>query len=105
MSDYRLAGGSGVPYDGKEVMTAKVVHAIWFLAGALLLYAGLFLTETEEGRLRNRLEELWIRVDDLRSKAMNLQAALLRQTAGLVADGFTIHDRTSAMHSGGSTGD
>jgi len=70
-------------------MLAHFYHAFIGLIGLLLLYAGLFLTETEEGKLQNRLEELWIRVDDFQSKALNRQAALLRQVSRLSADGMT----------------
>jgi hypothetical protein len=69
-------------------MVATFFHVLLGLAGLLLLYVGLFLTETEEGKLENRLEELWIRVDDLSSKAMTKQAVFLRQITKLVADGF-----------------
>jgi hypothetical protein len=67
---------------------ANVAHVILGLLGLLLLYAGLFLTETEEGQLQNRLEDLWVRVDDLHSKALSRQAAFLQQASGLVADVF-----------------
>ena len=66
-------------------MIANFFHLVLGLMG-LLLYAGLFLTETEEGRLQNRLEELWIRVDDLQSRAVSRQAAFLQQVSGLIAD-------------------
>jgi hypothetical protein len=69
-------------------MIANFFHLVLGLMGLLLLYAGLFLTETEEGRLQNRLEELWIRVDDLQSSAVTRQAAFLQQVSGLIADGL-----------------
>lgn len=69
-------------------MLATSFHIAFGIAGALLLYMGLFLTDTEEGNLENRLEGLWIRVDDIHSKAMSRQAVLLRQVATLVAEGF-----------------
>jgi hypothetical protein len=58
------------------------------LAGLLFVYAGLFLTETEEGQLQNRLQQLWVGVDDLQSRAMTRQAAFLQRTSRLVADGL-----------------
>jgi hypothetical protein len=70
-------------------MITILLHVLLGLVGLLLLYVGFFLTETEEGRLQNRLAELWIRVDDLHSKAMTRQAAFLRQVANLAAEGFT----------------
>jgi hypothetical protein len=69
-------------------MISNLFHVVLGIAGLLLLYAGLFLAENEEGKMQNRLEELWIRVDELRSRAMTRQAALLQQIAGLVAGGF-----------------
>jgi hypothetical protein len=69
-------------------MVANAVHVIFGLVGMLFLYAGFFLTETEEGQLQNRLQELWIRVDDLQSRALTRQAAFLQQASSLVAEGF-----------------
>ena len=69
-------------------MVVKLFYALIGLIGLLLLYAGCFLTETEEGKLRNLLEELWIRVDDLQSTAMSRQAALLQQVFCLTARGL-----------------
>ena len=69
-------------------MITGIFHVFLGLTGLLLIYAGRFLTETEEGQLQNRLEELWIRVDDLQSSAMSRQAALLQQVSSLVADGL-----------------
>ena len=40
------------------------------ILGGLLLYVGLFLHEDEEGRIQNRLEQLWIRIDDLQQSAI-----------------------------------
>jgi len=69
-------------------MLGNFFHFVMGLTGLLLLYVGLFLTETEEGLLNNRLEELWVRVDDLQTIAMTRQAALLQQVSSLVAAGL-----------------
>jgi len=69
-------------------MVANLFHTLVGLVGLLMLYSGVFLTETEEGRLRNFLEELWVRVDDLHSAAMSRQAALLQQVSALTEHGM-----------------
>jgi hypothetical protein len=70
-------------------MLVHLFRALVGLIGLLMLYAGVFLTETEEGGLQNRLEELWIRVDDAQSKAMTRQAALLQQVSRFSVNGIT----------------
>ena len=44
-----------------------LVRALEFALGTALICVGLFLSEDEEGRVQNQLENLWIKVDD-RSK-------------------------------------
>src|SRR6266700_6033802 len=44
----------------------------------------LFLREDEEGRIQNRLEELWIRIDDAQSAALSRQAAFVAEIARVV---------------------
>jgi hypothetical protein len=63
-----------------------LLHVIVGLTGLLLFYIGLFLNETEEGQLQSRLEDLWIRVDDLQSQAISRQAALLQQVSKLTSE-------------------
>jgi len=41
------------------------------LIGALVLHVGLFLHETEEGKIQNRLEKLWVDIDGLWSQSRN----------------------------------
>jgi len=48
-----------------------------FAAALALLYMAFFLYEDEEGSLKNRLEELWIKVDDLQKKSRSRNAAFL----------------------------
>ncbi len=76
------------PYGCWSPMIGNIAHVLSGMVGLLLFYMGLFLTETEEGQLQNRLEELWVRVDDLQSRALTRQAAFLQQASSLVADGF-----------------
>jgi len=66
----------------------NLLHVIVGVTGFLLLYIGLFLNETEEGQLQSRLEDLWIRVDDLQSRAISRQAALLQQVSKLTSEGL-----------------
>jgi hypothetical protein len=52
--------------------------------GFLLVYIALFLHEDEEGRLQNRMEELWVKMDDLRVKAISKEARFLKEVIRLV---------------------
>jgi len=70
-------------------MWPGLLHALVGILGVVLLYAGLFLTEDEERNLQNRLEELWIRVDDLEAKALKRQTVLLQEASALAAEGIT----------------
>src|SRR5882724_7599567 len=65
-------------------MLSIVVHIAFGIAGLCCLYLGLALTEDEEGKLQNRLEEFWIRVSDLQSAAISVQVAFLKQLAILL---------------------
>jgi hypothetical protein len=69
-------------------MIASLLHTVVGLLGILLLYLAFFLGETDEGNLQNRLEELWIRVNDLSKTALSKQAAFLQQVSGLLSFGF-----------------
>lgn len=66
-------------------MLVIVIHGLVGLLGLVLLYMAFFLTETAEGGLQNRLEELWIRVDDLSRAALSCQAVFLQQIAKLLS--------------------
>jgi hypothetical protein len=48
-----------------------------FAAALALLYIAFFLYEDEEGGLKNRLEELWVKIDDLQKKSLSRNAAFL----------------------------
>ena len=54
--------------------TARMLIAC---VGFLLIYIAAFLHEDEEGKLQNRLEELWVRVDDFQRQALSKQTVFL----------------------------
>ena len=43
------------------------------------MYVAFFLYEDREARLQNRLEDLWVRVDDLQHSALSREAAFLQE--------------------------
>ena len=63
-----------------------VLQVLAFVAGMLLLYAAAFLYEGEVGAVQNRLEEWWIRMDDVRDHAVSRHTDLLRRGAALHLD-------------------
>jgi hypothetical protein len=64
-------------------MLATSLHLLVGLLGLSLLYAALFLHENEEGQLQNRLEKLWVAVDDLSKAALSKQTAFLQQVSAM----------------------
>lgn len=58
------------------------------IAGATAIYAALFLYEDEQGKIENRLEEWWIRLDDQRNAAVSRNTAFMRGIARLATAGF-----------------
>lgn len=58
------------------------------LAGLLLLYAGTFLYEDEQGKIQNKLEEWWVRLRDKENPAISRHAAFMREVARLATQGF-----------------
>jgi hypothetical protein len=64
-------------------MFAAVSHLLIGLIGTVLLYLALFLHETEEGKIQNRLEKLWVDIDDLSKAALSRQAAFLQRVSGM----------------------
>jgi hypothetical protein len=67
------------------VLVARVLIAC---LGFLLIYIALFLHEDEEGKLQNRLEELWVRIDDLQEKALSKQTVFLQELLRLLNRAF-----------------
>lgn len=58
------------------------------LLGILLISAGIFLYEDQEGKIQNRLEDLWIRADDLQHQALSKHVAMMRIIAGMMTTAF-----------------
>jgi hypothetical protein len=59
---------------------------IRYLLGALglmLLYLAFFITVDEQGKIANRLEQAWKRIQDLQAAAMSRQAAFCQAIAEL----------------------
>lgn len=69
-------------------MLVAASHLVVGLIGAVLLYVALFLRETEEGKLQNRLEKLWVDIDDLSKAALDRQSAFLQQVSTLANSGL-----------------
>lgn len=51
--------------------------------GLALLYAALFLHETEEGQTQNRLEKFLVDIDDLSKTALSKQTAFLQRVSAM----------------------
>jgi hypothetical protein len=64
-------------------MLATISHLLIGLIGVVLLYVALFLRESEEGQLQNRLEKLWVDIDDLSQAALSKQTAFLQQISAM----------------------
>ena len=62
----------------------RIFNVIGLILGSLLLYSGLFLREDEQGKLQNRLEEIWIRTDDFKVKAVERHTQLVREVINLL---------------------
>lgn len=61
-----------------------VSRVIAGFTGLVLLGIAFFVYEAEEGAIQNRLEDWWIRIDELRLSAMSRQAAFIVQVSRLV---------------------
>lgn len=57
-------------------------------AGALLIYASMFLCEKEQRGIKNTLEEWWIKITDAKEQAISLQTAFLKTVAEITSRGF-----------------
>ena len=66
-------------------MLPTIMHVTVGMVGCVLVWIALFLTETEEGKLQNRMEELWIRVDDLSRISMRKESALIQQSSRMLS--------------------
>ena len=50
-------------------------------SGLLCIYLATFLYETQEGKVQNLLEDLWVRIEDLKLAALSRQTAFVRVVA------------------------
>lgn len=71
-----------------HMIALYVIRAVITCLGMISIYIALFLHEDEEGRLQNRLEELWVTVDDAQNKALSKQAIFLQELVKLLSRGF-----------------
>jgi hypothetical protein len=69
------------------IVTARVLA---FVLGCISLYLAFFLYEDEEGKLQNRIEKLWVTIDD-RAKATNsITTAVLNSVAKVLRRLFNV---------------
>jgi hypothetical protein len=66
----------------------SVLRAVAAFVGAIAFYAAFFMYEDEEGRWQNKLEELWIAIDDRARTVMSRSAALVAKVAEIVTSAF-----------------
>lgn len=69
-----------------QFFTSLTQLSLWFrlplfLLSLLLLYSGIFLYDSEQGLIQNRLEEWWCKLDDAASSALNRNLRLLQGLA------------------------
>jgi hypothetical protein len=55
------------------------------LGGLILLYSAFFLYEDEHGKIQNRLENIWIRINDYRSAALSKHLGFMRLVSSSTA--------------------
>lgn len=65
-----------------------IARGLIICIAGLLIYIALFMYEDEKGRLQNRLEELWIRIDDRQRAAVARHIAFLKAVLGLLNRGL-----------------
>jgi len=57
-------------------------------AGCVFLYLAFFLYEDERGQIQNRLEQLWVSIDDEARRARDTNAAFMRGIVRIVSNTF-----------------
>lgn len=65
-----------------------ILRVLAGVAGALSLYAALFLYEDEQGKIQNKLEEWWVGLSDMQSEALSRHTGFMREVARLTTQGF-----------------
>jgi hypothetical protein len=59
-----------------------------FCVGLCLVYLGAFIYESEQKKLQNRLEDWWLRIDDLNTAGLKRRAAFMVVIAQITTSGF-----------------
>jgi hypothetical protein len=69
---------------------SRLDYALFFLRtlGIVLVCAGLFLYEDEEGKFQNKVEEWWIKLSDKQNTSRSRVAAFMQEVARLAGRGF-----------------
>ena len=65
-----------------------LLRFVLLTSGLFLIYAALFLYETEHGLLQNKLEDLWIRIDDRQRPFLSRHTVLIKGLATLLISAF-----------------
>jgi hypothetical protein len=72
-------------------MSLPVANLLFFLLhllGAVLVCACFFLYEDEEGKIKNKIEEWWVRLSDRQKQSRSKIAAFMQEVARLTGSGF-----------------
>jgi hypothetical protein len=68
-----------------EIEMLLLLHVIIGVCGCLLLYIAIVMKPDEEGNLQNRIETLWITVNDKQQVSGDRTTALFNRIAGVVS--------------------
>jgi hypothetical protein len=69
-------------------MILTILRCLAFLGGSLAYYIAFFMYEDGEGKLQNRMEQLWIAVNDKKKITGSMASALFNKVASVVARAF-----------------
>jgi hypothetical protein len=69
-------------------MVLTACRVVVFLVGALAFYLSLFLREDQEGKLQNRVEELWAAIDDRQRLTRSRATPFFNKVAATVTRAF-----------------
>jgi hypothetical protein len=78
-----------IPFDDRNV--SSLINLLFFFLrvfGSVLICAGLFLYEDEEGKFQNKVEEWWIALSDKQKASRSRIAAFMQEVARLTGRGF-----------------
>src|SRR5688500_723937 len=65
--------------------TTIALHSVALISGSVFLYAALFLYEDEQGKVQNKLEDLWIKIDVRHHVALSKHTVFMRVVADYTA--------------------